>query len=236
MMPKSTTGLVKELLTHLNRFMDLSVTFGPELQRSDLRFSISLSYSTLQIQIHQLNELYFQYTLQQGETLKVVPSDCYYHDQQKIETLKRHFELLTVYSVGDSSGKTPGNFTYTEELNAYLTIAESIATSAYLCTAGDDYRPGYFSEITVKSEGIMLNQINYMNSRSLDHKKNYSLRDLKIFIPLKPLPEHRSRQMDEYYIGTMRIHFSDRSSQNNRTCGDRILEKIEEEKLRFASN
>jgi hypothetical protein len=233
-MPKSTTDLIKELLKQLNRFVDRSEAFGPELQGSDLRFSVSLSYSRLGFRVNRLNNLYFQYIVQQDETFKVVSSDCYYHDQQKVEMLQKHFETLTLSDETNPLPDPSGTLIYSEGLNTYLTIAESIATCAYLCTAGDDYRPGYFSEITVEAEGITLSQVNRMNSRSLDHKQNYALRDLKIFIPLKPLPEHNSRlQLDEHSIGSMRIHFSDLSSPNNRKCGDRILGKIEEERVRF---
>jgi hypothetical protein len=123
---------------------------------------------------------------------------------------------------------------YTPSLDTYLAIAGSIAACAYLCAAGDDYWPGYFSEITVQSEGITLRQVNHMNSKSSNHKNDYSLRDLQFFIPSKQSVRQKPLVMDEDYIGTMRISFSDRSSQNNKKCGDRILQKIREEKSRFS--
>jgi hypothetical protein len=121
------------------------------------------------------------------------------------------------------------------EVNAYLTMAESIATPAYLCAAGDDYRPGYFSEISLDANGITLEQINHMNSRSLNHKTDYSLRNLEFFIPLDDSPEQNKRPgIDTEYIGKMRVDFSDRSSENNRKCGDKIMEKLEEERAKFS--
>jgi hypothetical protein len=118
-------------------------------------------------------------------------------------------------------------------VDRYLTIAESIARCAYHCTSGDDYRPGYFSEIIVTRESITLQQINHMHARSLDHKNSYSLRDLEFFIPVGPSPEDKLPLLSDDHIGTMHIMFSDRSSGSNRTCGDRILEKIAEEKAAF---
>ena len=228
-MPRSTSEIIRELIHHLNRFAELSNGFGRELQGDDLILSVSLSYSRLQLSIHKSEALYLQYTIH--PEAHPTPA-CYYLDQDKVEALKKHFEPLAASDLKISS-TIPSQVVYTRALDSYLTIAESIASAAYLCTAGDDYRPGYFSEIIVQSEGITLRQTNHMNSRSLDHKQNYSLRDLQFFIPSKQSVRQRPLTMNEVYIGTMRISFSDRSSQNNKMCGDRILEKIGEEKARF---
>ena len=229
-MPQPTAELVKELIKQLDRFTELSENFGRELQGDDLIFSVSLSYSRLLFNIKKSDVLFLQYTIH--PTAHPTP-DCYYHEREKIEALKKHFDTLASGGNGISS-TNPSQITYTRALDNYLAIADAIAGCAYLCAAGDDYWPGYFSEITVQSEGITLRQTNHMNSKSLDHKDNYSLRDLQFFIPSKQSIRQKPLAMDEDYIGTMRISFSDRSSQNNQKCGDRILEKIREEKLKFS--
>jgi hypothetical protein len=232
-MPQPATDLVKDIIIRFNRFTVLSHVFEPDLQGSDAQLSVSLSYSRLRFNLDKLRVPYFQYTIQQ-ETPNALTAECYYHDQQKIDMLKTHFAPLATGTMEMSSGDTSGTVLYSETVASYLVMADSIARCAYLCTAGDDYRPGYFSEITVNAEGITLQQINHMNSRSLDHKSNYSLRDLEFFIPLKQSSVEKPLAIMEDHIGIMRIAFSDRSSQNNSMCGDRIQEKIDEEKLLFS--
>jgi len=98
---------------------------------------------------------------------------------------------------------------FPEHINKHLTTADSVASLAMNCTAGDNYRPGNFSKIIYTNTHIELQQVNYMNAKSLDHKNDYSLRSLVFRIPLS----ENSKMITE---------FTDRSSKNNRECGDRI--------------
>jgi hypothetical protein len=120
---------------------------------------------------------------------------------------------------------------YSAAVVRYLAIADGIAAEGYNCSSGDHYRPGYFSEVVITDNDIELKQINHWNARSLDHKENYHLRNLEFVIPLKLARQKSSRH--DYAIGDMTINFSDRSSANNRHCGDKIREKIEAEMLKF---
>jgi len=123
------------------------------------------------------------------------------------------------------------NRMYDKETQDYLMIADEIARQAYLCSRGDDYYPGNFSEILIEKDQIKLKQINHFNSRSRDHKDDYHLRDLEFCIPfalIEPV-----RKYDDEQIGRMLIYFSDRSSKNNKSCGDRIREKINTERVRY---
>jgi hypothetical protein len=123
----------------------------------------------------------------------------------------------------------PHNKIYLNEgISDYLTIADTIASQAVNCASGDDYRPGNFSRISVSDDSIILSQINYMNSRSIDHKNDYSLRKLEVLIPLTVMESNDS--LYDYRIGDMLIEFSDRSSPNNRQCGKAIKEQIEKTK------
>lgn len=120
------------------------------------------------------------------------------------ESIKRRIES-TSWPGLDSSWK--------EEFPAHiikqLTTADSVASLATNCTVGDSYRPGNFSKIIYADSHIELQQVNYMNAKSLDHKDNYSLRSLVFRISLKS-------------TGKMITEFNDRSSENNRHCGERI--------------
>jgi hypothetical protein len=164
-----------------------------------------------------------------------VNTECYCEDTQRAEVLQKHFEPLAADPASVNGSDTDRIMIDADDLDKYLTIAESIASTTYLCSAGDDYWPGFFSEININAERIILQQVNHMNSRSIDHKKNYTLRDLQFEIPLlnRPVTQKSSIGWEEHHIGTMHIRFSDRSSQSNKTCGDRIREKIEEEMRRF---
>ncbi len=113
----------------------------------------------------------------------------------------------------------------------YLASADAIAGKAFNCTHGDNYYPGYFSKTKITDNEIVLSQINHMNSKSLDHKTNYSLRELEFIIPLTSID--RSVSLDETKIGDMLVHFSDRSSSNNKNCGELITQQIKTEKEKF---
>jgi len=119
-----------------------------------------------------------------------------------------------------------------ETVTKYLTIADDIAGPVINGASGDNYRPGNFSEISVDEGFIVLSQINHMNAKSLAHKNDYSLRDLVFTIPLGD--DRKSQSFDDTLIGEMLVEFSDRSSANNRTCGNGIAERIAQAKRDFA--
>jgi hypothetical protein len=115
---------------------------------------------------------------------------------------------------------------YPNEVLESIQTADGIASFTRNCARGDDYRPGNFSKVNVATDRIELEQINHMNARSVDHKNNYSLRDLKFTIPLDSKPLGKSVGQ-KFYIGNMMVEFSDRSSQNNRACGDKVVAELE---------
>ena len=119
----------------------------------------------------------------------------------------------------------------TEEVAHYLTMADEIAKQVYLCSAGDDYRPGYYSEISIDDYGIRLKQINYHNARSIKHKQDYYMRTLEFYIPLTT--EEPKLLFQQEKIGKMLVEFSDSSSEHNKVCGNKILEKLKEARLKF---
>ncbi|WP_073137200.1 hypothetical protein [Chryseolinea serpens] len=121
---------------------------------------------------------------------------------------------------------------YSDSVIQYLSLADSIAMQAQHCGLGDDYQPGYYSEIVLEDARIHLKQINHWNARSIDHRDDYFLRDLEFEIPLQPVAARSSFLNDA--IGDMQIYFSDRSSDKNKGCGRNIQEQIQIAKAKFA--
>lgn len=224
-MPQSTVDLVQNLLVLYNKFLAFDRIVQDDLDKAETSYTCSLSYDTLKFTIHTGRTLYFQCKANYNDKT-VLPSDFYHANLKDITVLLKQF----VKSVLDDT-EVQRKLSYPQEIDSYLSIAERIAQQAHYCAAGDNYHPGYFSEISLQQVGITLQQINHMNSRSLAHKKDYSLRNLEFFIPFQSDGQKISFQ--DQFIGVMRIRFSDRSSENNKKYGDRIRVKIEEEKQAF---
>lgn len=115
---------------------------------------------------------------------------------------------------------------YSNQVLHSMQTADNISAITKNCARGDNYWPGNFSKISVDSDCITLEQINHMNAKSLAHKNDYSLRNLVFTIPLQSNPKHE-RSRTKYQVGIMTIEFSDRSSKNNRKCGEEIIAELE---------
>jgi hypothetical protein len=134
--------------------------------------------------------------------------------EEKSISLSSEYSFIKVIGPGmdisfqfRSTGTT--DLPWTNEIIQQIETADNIAGAAVNCTVGDDYSPGNFSKVLLGPNHIELQQVNYMNARSLDHKDDYSLRSLVFRISL----EGNKKMITE---------FTDRSSQNNRECGERI--------------
>jgi len=123
---------------------------------------------------------------------------------------------------------------FSDSVIQYLTLADTIAMQAQNCSSGDDYQPGYYSEVVLEDERIHLKQINHWNARSIDHRNDYFMRNLEFDIPLQPVATRSS--LFEETIGDMKIYFSDRSSGNNKGCGQKIEEQIRLAKIKFSGS
>jgi hypothetical protein len=161
------------------------------------------------------------------EDQKVLLTDfrCQYSEREQIiktYLLQHKPNQFPSSNTADSFGKDIAN---------YLNIADVIAKQGYHCSSGDEYFPGFYSEISIEEFWITLKQINHYNSRSLNHKENYHLRDLEFYIPIGTSEPEKIFQSEN--IGKMNIVLSDRSSKNNKNCGEQILQKIKEQKLLF---
>lgn len=196
--------------------------------------SVSLSYSTIKLKLAGIEEnssaLYFQCVFQiQQQQIKLVNVYAEQKDLQEDLTflVNKHIPAL-------SFNTDTIDVKYSPTVINYLAIADAIAKQGYLCSSGDDYHPGYYSEIIMEETQFILKQINRYNSRSIDHKNDYHLRELEFSIPLQPTEIKLGFQ--EESIGEMKLRFFDHSSPNNKTCGDRISEQIETEKQRFSKS
>jgi len=46
-------------------------------------------------------------------------------------------------------------------------------------------------------------------------------------IPLQSDPKKYEKDFQKYQVGIMIVEFSDRSSENNRTCGEKVIAALE---------
>jgi hypothetical protein len=165
---------------------------------------------------------------------RVLLKEIYCEDNSRVSSLKELLARSGIVSNFSWKVRPAAHPYYSERISNYLKIADSIANRAVNCATGDDYSPGNFSRLFIDDENIVLSQVNYMNSRSRDHRDDYSLRKLEFTIPLRTIEQPVAR--GDYQLGEMLIDYSDGSSKNNKACGNAIVEQItvelEKEKLR----
>ncbi|MFL5729128.1 MAG: hypothetical protein ACJ75J_06520, partial [Cytophagaceae bacterium] len=244
--PEAHTQSMKtvDILAKLNLYQDLLKEMQQQelvylqARNKDIRLSkvLSVEYSFITLELmsstkeEDSGQLYcsvrFELT-DQGTILNEVFCE---EESRKLELEKRIKKNKALYRfiLNDKSNES---FPYSPTIFRYLNIADTIAVKAMHCARGDDYRPGFYSKIEITDEFIVLSQINHMNSRSLEHKENYSLRDLEFIIPLTGIAKDPSRY--DYQIGEMLVEFSDRSSSSYKSCGAHIKEQMEQEKKAY---
>lgn len=215
---------LQELQAHEQKHLDPTVV---------LHKSITLAYRFLTLSLKNENELHARITFEVKQDM-VVLAECYVANASRKALLEK--------IIGDNvslknfrwSAAADHEYKNDTVITRCLAIADTIAGVAVNCARGDDYSPGCYSSMEITDEKIVLSQINRMNAKSLDHKNDYSLRDLEFTIPLAPLTAVASR-FDAYQVGPMLVYFSDHSSPNNRTCGDRIKEQIMHAKAAYSA-
>jgi hypothetical protein len=198
--------------------------------------TVSLKYNTITLTLHtksdtvprHMSHLYLEasFNIESGN---VVIENLYCENAAIKDELHTYIVAHMPERFDTTLEKVPPVFT--EEVLAYLRSADEIAKQAYQCASGDNYHPGYFSEISIEENQIILKQVNRWNARSLDHKKDYHMRDLELYVPLTS--DAIKETFVEEQIGRMQIHFSDHSTPNNKVCGDKITEQIKIEKQKF---
>jgi hypothetical protein len=189
----------------------------------DFTFNIASQYSFISIDVLRDDKKYAHLEFDIGDDSANF-NKIYCEDRTIEERIKNKIAALQwpgLKSKGQSA------LPYSEEIKEQLNTADKIAALAVNCARGDNYRPGNFSEILLSKDHIELSQVNHMNAKSLAHKKDYSLRSLVFTIPLGPEAKSTKSSFSGYRIGSMVVEFSDRSSENNRRCGDSIEEELE---------
>jgi hypothetical protein len=234
-----TADILNNLLPYLQELQSIQRTKASAMPESIFTYSLSISYDQIQLQLfrneadHTRQNLHLQLLFEINRS-RIMFKEIYCDDPTPVDTLVAVIKANTDLhgaSFPKETASAPINWLDVDTRN-FLSIADSIAALALNQHTGDNYRPGFYNNIEITETAIILSQVNHMNSRSLNHKQDYSLRDLMFTIPIdnKSIPQHQARTLDgEYSIGTMHVSFSDRSSANNREAGNAIQIMLEKE-------
>ncbi len=235
--------IFKNFAVYNNILQDIQQQELPELRKKKgfvkLSKSVSNQYTFLYLELRTViknekneidNELYCKITFELKES-KMELTEVYCQENSR----KTAMEKIIDHNLRANNNKWIIEHTdkifIDKNVTNYLLVSDSIAEQAYNCASGDDYWPGYYNKVLMDDERIELSQVNRMNSRSLDHKDDYSMRDLVFTIPLNGLT--KVTYLYDYEIGDMKINFYDGSSKNNKTCGEKIIKKILEIQASF---
>ncbi|MEP6736816.1 MAG: hypothetical protein ABJA70_14935 [Chryseolinea sp.] len=232
-MPEKSLDLIEYLVIQQERFSVIKSHLAASGMKFEWRCSLRCTFMTYHIDLIASQGdgaeplQFYRWNWNMDESQSADP---------EIHCLDKDLELLTRNHAHPVSYNTYRKVPvvleqlFTEEVMDSVKIADDIAKQCYQSNSGDHYFPGYFSEILLSRHGIVLSQINKWNSRSIDHKNDYTMRALQFTIPYDEV-QIQNLEFEEENIGRMRIKFSDLSSNNNRWCGDLIREKIKLQKL-----
>ena len=183
------------------------------------------AYSFIILELEDEEEQQFlqiRYQIQSKNKLSIYDFHC---DDKKIAAkLEAKAKQLLVGFEWTTPAKQ--EFKLTDKEVLYLEIADRIAA------VGDDVfaDPSFYSLVTLTADFVKLEQVNQQNSRSIDHKDSYFLRDLSFLISIKGKNETlKSSKMNLYFIGDMEIRFEDSSAASRRATGDKIRLQLQEE-------
>ncbi|WP_018343236.1 hypothetical protein [Cytophaga aurantiaca] len=162
------------------------------------------------------------------ENNKIVFAEIFHTDKINIFPLTEEIKSnVLLHNVSFAAPQKTDKY-LSDEITTSLATADRISQHGINMHSGDSYWPGNYSKINLTQDVIRLEQVNHMNSRSLNHKDDYSLRDLVFQIPIQNTVTLK-QSYDDVFIGKMLISFSDRSTQNNREAGNAIQEQIKSE-------
>jgi len=242
----SATDMLHALAPFQQLLQEIQANEQTYLQNSGsnqhLQKNIRLAYSFVTLTLLKEEELYAKITFELKQD-QVVQNEVYVVNGSRKALLEKLIQKNIFLRNFSWSAAATNKYKNETVITRCLAIADTIADRAVNCSHGDEYRPGRYSSLLVTDEKIVLSQINRMNAKSLDHKNDYSLRDLEFTIPWsvssptiiknKSLLTAVGVPTNRHTIGPMLISFSDHSSANNRACGDAILEQIEQEKAAY---
>lgn len=206
-------------MTYRLRLLNILSSFG----HTDLVLDVANQYSFITVEIKKSGDpfahLRFEITDESGKVVSAYSEDRLVQNELNNKIQLEKWPGWT--------SPTPIDVSYSHQVLQALETADSISTLTVNCARGDNYRPGNFSKISITRDHIKLEQINHMNAKSLSHKHDYCLRNLVFTIPLQSNLRKHERDLGKYQVGIMSVEFWDRSSENNRACGQKVTAALE---------
>lgn len=222
--PISSTSI----LNKLEPFWSLLETIRTDLEEiSTNKYTARLeqSYDFIIMDLRDAEEqIFLELKYQAQSNKKLICYSFYCADEKRSKKIKTQTNKML--GAFDWDEKPTSLFELNNEQINYLDIADRIAS------LGNDIdaEPSDYASIIITEDCIRLSQSNHRNSRSLDHKKTYLMRDLVFTIPLKNKDTQENKsQYGKYYLGEMEIYFKDASAEIQKETGDNILKQIKEE-------
>ena len=218
----------KTLLNNLEPFWVLLENLRTDLEKNtghQYTSSLEQSYGFIQLDLIDAKQQLFlrvRYQLQHPKKLSL--HSVYCRDENKSKQFNN--DINRVLGDFEWHSNPDSDFKLTAKQTEYLALADRIAA------LGNDINatPSHYGSVTITSDFIQLTQINRRNSRSLDHKDSYCMRDLYFVIPLKKNNEAKEKlKIGSYYLGEMEVYFQDVSAKTQRTTGDKIMAQLKEE-------
>ena len=191
-----------------------------ELNGVKYEATLEQSYSFIELELKDsANQLFLNISYKIEHPGTLILSGLYCSDNKLVRKLKLKANQLLGEFKWDSVPKT--TFDLGEKQIEYLQIADRIAAFGNDLSA----TPTDFRNVVVTSNFIKLDQSNYWNSRSLDHKDSYLLRDLYFYVPLNDAAikvKNDKLVFGSYFIGDMVVIFSNGSADSQKEIGNEI--------------
>lgn len=226
----------KQVLQKLGPYWDFADNIRKQIEdtsKYEWQTVIEQSYGFIIVEIRRDYSIFLrvEYQVQQKE-MKIYNFYC---AEKKLEKrMKKKCQILE--KPFDWNDVSNSYFKFSKEIENYLEIADRIAAKGNDISA----RPSDFGRIILRSDYIKLSQNNHWNSRSLDHKDSYFMRDLSFKIKFAdPSKEHPKKDKNiiaigQYFIGFMEINFNDGSAKSQQGTGDEILAQLKKEVQSFS--
>ncbi len=224
----------EKALAKLKPFWNFSESIRMQIQdttKQEWKSVIEQSYNFIILEVRRDISIFLrvEYQLQQKE-LKIY--DFYCANKKLEKKLKKECQIFE--KPFDWHAAPKDSFKLSQDFKNYLEIADRIAEKGNDISA----HPTNFGRIILRKDHVKLLQNNHRNSRSLDHKDSYFMRDLSFKIHYQKQVKKKLDPiaMGRYFIGEMEVIFYDGSAKSQREAGNRIQKQIDEEIENFKGN
>ncbi len=222
----------KTLLNNLEPFWVLLEDLREDLEKlthKEYTSSLEQSYHFIQLELRDsAQQLFLQIKYQIQFPKKIARYSFYCQDKNIPDQFEVHSNQMIGAFEWDSIPKD--TFKLSTKQTQHLEIADRIAA------LGNDLgaTPSDYESVIITSTFIKLKQSNSKNSKSLDHKDSYFLRDLYFIVPLNESINKKEHSLIKaYYIGDMKVFFYDGSAKSQKITGDKIKAQLENEIKRY---